>query len=176
MQIRRRVARRRGRSMHTQPDFPAEDRKIRRSYTRTCGHPQKEAVSGVCSEQDDKRFRFGLGRPRAAAHGWGKVARIRTEINRLPQSDPVSPGQNRAHSRPLHAASQLASSLGPGRVASRPLPLLQIRRNWGPIRCTSQARSGQVVPCQGRLATRRLLVVQLAQRPVQVQFLLGQQS
>ena len=56
-----------------------------------CGHRpavtrKKEAVSGSCSEQDDKRFRFRLGRPRAEAHGWGRGARILTEINRLPQS------------------------------------------------------------------------------------------
>ena len=31
------------------------------------------------------RFRFRLGRPRAAAHVWGKGARILTEINRLTQ-------------------------------------------------------------------------------------------
>jgi hypothetical protein len=55
-----------------------------------CGHELevtriKEADSGDCSEQDDKRFRYDLGRPRAAAHRWGKVARIRTEINRIPR-------------------------------------------------------------------------------------------
>jgi hypothetical protein len=44
-----------------------------------------DAVSCGCSEQDDKRFRFHLGRPRAAAHSWGKGARICTEINRLPR-------------------------------------------------------------------------------------------
>jgi hypothetical protein len=46
---------------------------------------KKEAVSGSFSEQDDKRFRFRLDSPRAAAHVWGRVARILTEINRLPQ-------------------------------------------------------------------------------------------
>jgi hypothetical protein len=45
----------------------------------------KEAVSGSCSEQDDKRVRFHLGRPRAAAHSWGKGAHILTENSRIPQ-------------------------------------------------------------------------------------------
>ena len=52
---------------------------------------KKEAVSGIGSEQDDKRFRLHLGRPRAVAHRWGKGARILTEINRLPQSGWASP-------------------------------------------------------------------------------------
>src|ERR1035438_81026 len=53
--------------------------------TQTSGHPQKGCGFRGCSEQDDKRFRFHLGRPRAVAHGWGKRARICTEINRLPR-------------------------------------------------------------------------------------------
>jgi hypothetical protein len=57
---------------------------------------KKDADSGVCSEQDDKRFRFHLGRPRAAAHSWGKVARIRTEINRLPRPTHLFQGKNEA--------------------------------------------------------------------------------
>ena len=51
-----------------QKRFPRGNLGIRRMRTQTCGHPQKKAVSGVCSEQDDKRFRFHLGRPRAEAH------------------------------------------------------------------------------------------------------------
>src|SRR4051812_30317949 len=51
--------------------------------------PQKTAAFYHCSEQDDSRFRFGLGRPRAAAHVWGRGARILTEINRLPHSFPA---------------------------------------------------------------------------------------
>jgi len=61
-------------------------------------HPQKDAVQGICSEQDDWRFRFLLGCPRAAAHGWGKRALIRTEISRIPQSVPSHKGRNRGGS------------------------------------------------------------------------------
>ena len=43
-------------------------KKSGRARTQTFVLPQKDAVSGVCSEQDDKRFRFRLGRPRAEAH------------------------------------------------------------------------------------------------------------
>ena len=68
----------------------------RRICTQTCGHPHKKAVSGVCSEQDDKRFRIHLGRPRAKAHGWGRGARIRTETFRIPLLSSFSPTKNRA--------------------------------------------------------------------------------
>jgi len=39
------------------------------------------------------RFRFRLVSPRAAAHVWGKGARILTEINRLTQLNPPASGE-----------------------------------------------------------------------------------
>jgi hypothetical protein len=69
-------------------DIPA------RADTDLRSSASKEAASWVYSEQDDKRFRFHLGRPRAAAHGWGKGAHILTEINRLPQAILVHPMKN----------------------------------------------------------------------------------
>ena len=45
------------------------------------------------------RFRFRLVSPRAAAHVWGKGARILTEINRLTQLNPPLNGELRPESR-----------------------------------------------------------------------------
>ena len=55
-------------------------RKSSRAYTST--QPQHAEI--VLLGTGWQRFRFRLGRPRAAAHVWGKGARILTEINRLP--------------------------------------------------------------------------------------------
>jgi len=113
MQIRRRFAHRRGvQPKRAKKDSHEESVEIRAHMrTQTRGHPQKEAVSGSFSEQDDKRFRFRLGRPRAEAHGWGRVARILTEINRLPQFIPVLPTQNPLKSGRLQVASQLGRAV-----------------------------------------------------------------
>lgn len=72
-----------------------------------------DAVSCGCSEQDDKRFRFHLGRPRAEAHSWGKGARIRTENLRLPQPDSVLPAQNPSNLKGLRSTSQPDQALLP---------------------------------------------------------------
>jgi hypothetical protein len=49
------------------------------------GSPAKAAASSVCSEQDDKRFRFVLVAHEPELILWGKGARILAEINRLSQ-------------------------------------------------------------------------------------------
>jgi hypothetical protein len=76
----------------------------------TRGHgrsvPAKKMRIQVCSEQDDKRFRFRLGRPRAAAHGWGSLARILTEINRLPQYALDFPRKNPGRVQVPHGLSR----------------------------------------------------------------------
>jgi hypothetical protein len=90
---------------------------LTRTRKRTCGCPQKEAVSGSCSEQDDKRFRFRLGRPRAGAHFWGRGARILTEINRIPRS--ASQRQNKIATKLAQPASRFRDR--PGKFASHPL-------------------------------------------------------
>jgi len=54
-----------------------------RVRTRTRGFPQKRSGRNRSLGAGCLRFRFRLGRPRAAAHVWGKGARILTEINRL---------------------------------------------------------------------------------------------
>jgi len=53
-----------------------------------CGCPQKSSGVQCLLGTGCLRFRFRPGSPRAAAHMWGKGARILTEINRLPQSTP----------------------------------------------------------------------------------------
>jgi hypothetical protein len=86
---------------------------------------KKEAVSRSCSEQDDKRFRSHLVRPRAGAHMWGRGARILTEINRLPQSDPVSQAKF-----PLNLWLSLRPlQIGLGHRLFQPFQVLLIRRD-----------------------------------------------
>jgi hypothetical protein len=70
------------------------------------------------------RFRFHLGRPRAAAHGWGKVARILTEINRLPQAAPVLPTKNSRQTKAIFRPFATGAAFRPGSSASRPILLL----------------------------------------------------
>ena len=54
-----------------------------------------------------QRFRFRLVSPRAAAHVWGKGARILTEINRLPQSIQLVPLEKQAEVQPWTACRGL---------------------------------------------------------------------
>ena len=76
------------------------------------------------------RFRFRLVRPRAAAHMWGRGARILTEINRIPQFGPSFAERN-----PQNAAGNAspAAILGRASSASALLMLLLIRRSLDPI-------------------------------------------
>ena len=80
---------------------------------------KKEAVSGNCSEKDDKRFRIHLVRPRAEAHSWGRGARILTEINRLPQPLPLAPGKNSCQ---FYACRPLCHRAGRSFHLSAPAP------------------------------------------------------
>ena len=70
-----------------------------------------------------QRFRFRLGRPRAAAHVWGKGARILTEINRLPQSTLPAPAKFGGNSAPCY---ELLADRAGADLPSRPLLLLCI--------------------------------------------------
>jgi len=57
------------------------------------------------------RFRIHLVRPRAVAHGWGRGARILTEINRLPQPLVQTPMQDSMHLGRLRFASRPARAV-----------------------------------------------------------------
>jgi len=66
------------------------------------------------------RFRLHLVRPRAVAHGWGRGARILTEINRLPQPLVQTPIQNWMHFERLQSALRLERAV----FVSGPRPFL----------------------------------------------------
>jgi len=78
-----------------------------------------------------QRFRFRLGRPRAAAHVWGKGARILTEINRLPQLHLPAPAQSRWK---ISSVSAAANASSPASSHPIPVPYSLIRRSEGPFR------------------------------------------
>lgn len=61
-------------------------------------YPAKNAVLFSRSEQDDRASGSRLVSPRAAAHVWGKRARILTEINRLTQPALSTPAKTRVNS------------------------------------------------------------------------------
>ena len=106
MPVSRRDARRRGARLPSAHPIPRNAMGIR---TRICGRSAVTrvnlAVSDSCPEKDDWRFRTCLVCPRAAAHRWGIVARILTEINRLPRFTPPPP-------RNIEGQSQESRGLG----------------------------------------------------------------
>jgi hypothetical protein len=76
-----------------------------------CGIPQN-AVFFSRSEQDDRASGSRLVSPRAAAHVWGKRARILTEINRLTQATLFTPAKIRVNSGLWRTVSSLKSRPG----------------------------------------------------------------
>jgi hypothetical protein len=105
------------------PDARKEDFRdeiLRWGHTHT---PAKAVVAFLGTGW--QRFRFLLGRPRAAAHVWGKGARILTEINRLPHLHLLAPKKLGVESSPVQ---RLRTGSGP--FLSRPLlvPIHSIRR------------------------------------------------
>jgi hypothetical protein len=97
---------------------------------------KKKRFQGIARIRMPCASGFGLGRPRAAAHGWGKVARILTEINRLPQFHPVSLTRNPGRSGSPTGFIQFSRA----RSLFRLFPLPKIRRGCACLDAIIQVR------------------------------------
>jgi hypothetical protein len=84
--------------------------KKRRIHAQNIICPHKKRFLGFARSRMTFASGFYLGRPRAEAHGWGKVARICTESSRLAHPAPFLPPQNPSNLKELSV--NLASKPG----------------------------------------------------------------
>ena len=99
--------------------FPNGNRKNPAREDTAQRTPAKMRFQVVFSEQDDKRVRIHLCRPRAAAHRWGKGAHILTEINRLPHSARCFQGKDATHATSCRLVSRQVQRMSPVRCSAR---------------------------------------------------------
>ena len=107
--------------------------KISRMRTQTCGHPQKRKRSQVVARNrmtSASGLTWFAREPELICGAEG--ARILTEINRLPQFDPVS--HCKIQPAPRFFSDRFPT--GPGHALFQTLPVLSIRRISDPKRCT----------------------------------------